>query len=327
MGLFYQEREKTLKGNRPHNWERARLIAEGWFLRLPTPQRVRNRWGEWVALNLTPSALPQEPGENSTPDVSKVQPPPADSVPKLQPPLQEPVPPAELEENQELPPREPKTGASPPPQPLKEPTWDNIVLQDLTDDDRSMTLFQHAVDRGFLTSTTHDQVEFFTAIAHTTCVAMTNPAGFLRVIVEHGLWHHLTNTEEDAARKRLNRYLASQADNTPALENLGIITISNGAGQSHPQPTTLSEDAFRVQGLTEALNRAGFKGDVFRTVTLHGYLPDWDKERWEQAEKELAEAHELLARQRSQAMDMTSMQDMMMGEDIYEDDDQEYDEG
>ena len=99
----------------------------------------------------------------------------------------------------------------------------------------------------------------------------------------------------------------------------------NGTGQSHPQPITLSDDAFRVQGLTQALDRAGFTGDVFRTAKLHGYLPEWNRERWEYAEKELAEAHELLARQRSQAMDMTSMQDMMMREDIYEDDDQEYD--
>ncbi len=188
-----------------------------------------------------------------------------------------------------------------------------------------MTLFQHAVDRGFLTPTTHDQVEFFTAIVHTTHVAMTNPGGFLRVIVEHGLWHHLTNTEEDAALTRLNRYRASQTDHTPTQAHLGVMNTRNGTGQSHPQPIPLSDDAFRVQGLTQALARAGFTGDVFRTAKLHGYLPEWNRERWEYAEQELAEAHELLARQRSRAMDMTSMQDMVRGEDIDEDDDHEYD--
>ena len=304
------------------NLERARLIAEGWFRRLPTPQRVRNRWGEWVALNLTPSELPQEPVDNSTPDGSKVQPPLSDSAPKLQPPLKEPVPPAELEENQALSQGDQKPGASQPPQHLKEPTWDNILLADLTDDDRSMALFQQAVDRGFLTPATHDQVEFFTAIVHTTHVALTNPGGFLRVIVEQGLWHHLTNTEEDAALKRLNRYLESHTDNTPALESLGIGNTSTGVRQSHPQPIVLSEDALRVQGLTEALDRAGFKGDIFRTVKLHGHLPDWDKARWEQAEKEVAEAHKFRARQRSQAMNMTGMHEMIGGEDMDEDDEQ-----
>ncbi|MEE8300868.1 MAG: hypothetical protein V3S24_00370, partial [Candidatus Tectomicrobia bacterium] len=251
----------------------------------------------------------------------EVQPLQPDAALEVQPPLTKPVPPAELEENQSLSCREEKTGASQPPQHLKEPTWDNIVRQDLTDDDRSMALFHQAVDRGFLTSSTHDQVEFFTAIAHTTCVAMTNPGGFLRVIVEQGLWHHLTNTEEDAALKRLNRYLASHTDNTPMLESLGVVNTINGTGQSHPQPITLSEDALRVQGLTQALNRAGFKGDIFRTVKLHGHLPDWDKARWEQAELELAQAYKLLAHQRSQTMNMTGIGEVI-GEDIYEEDEQ-----
>ena len=141
------------------------------------------------------------------------------------------------------------------------------------------------------------------------------------MFVVQGLWHHLTNSEEDASLKRLNRYAASHTDNTSALESLGVINTSNGAGQIHTQPITLSEDGFRVQGLTEVLDRAGCKGDIFRTVKLHGYLPDWDKARWEQAERELAEAHELLARQRSQAMNMTGMQDMIE-KDIFEEDEQ-----
>ncbi len=103
-----------------------------------------------------------------------------------------------------------------------------------------------------------------------------------------------------------------------------MINTINGAGQIHTQPMTLSEDAFRVQGLIEALDRAQCKGDVFRTVQQHGYLPDWDKARWGQAELELAEARVLLARQRSQAMHMTGMQDMI-GEGIFEDDEEPFD--
>ena len=87
---------------------------------------------------------------------------------------------------------------------------------------------------------------------------------------------------------------------------------------------TLSEDAFRVQGLIEALDRAGFTGNIFRTVQQHGYLLDWDNERWEQAEIALAHARVLLAHQRSQAMKMTGMHDMI-GEDIFEDDEEPFD--
>ena len=126
------------------------------------------------------------------------------------------------------------------------------------------------------------------------------------------------------ALRRLNRYLGSHADNTPVLENLGMVHTTNGAGQIHPQPIILSEDALRVQGLTEALDRAQCKGDIFCTVQQHGYLPEWTRERWEQADIELTQARFLLARQRSQTMSMTSIQDMM-GEDIFEDDDEPFD--
>ena len=46
----------------------------------------------------------------------------------------------------------------------------------------------------------------------------------------------------------------------------------------------------------------------------HGHLPEWTRERWEHAEKEVAEAHGLLARQRAQAMEMTALEEII-GED------------
>ena len=69
------------------NLERARLIREGWFRRIPTSQRVKNKWGAWVALNLMASE-PSEPVDDSeTTDVAKVQPPQAEFPSKMQPPL------------------------------------------------------------------------------------------------------------------------------------------------------------------------------------------------------------------------------------------------
>jgi len=259
------------------NVERARLIAEGWFRRLPTPQRVRNRWGEWVALNLTPSERPQDPGDTSTPAVCKVQPPHPDSAPELQPPLQEPVPPTEREENQELPDGAPKTGASQPPL-LTQPTWKNITREDLEDDARSEALYYEAIQGGYLQDTRPDEINFFAAIAHALRVAKTNVCGLLRTIIEQGLWGFMTQADEDTALRRLRHSSEAQesqhAHNTPARENFGMVNTINGAGQSHPQPMTVSEDALRVQGLNQALDRAGFTGDIFRTVQQHGYLPE-----------------------------------------------------
>ena len=70
-----------------------------------------------------------------------------------------------------------------------------------------------------------------------------------------------------------------------------------------------------VQTVTADLQKAGVTSDVFRTVQRHGYLRDWEQERWLQAEQELAQARLLQARQRYQAMGRTSMQQLMGGED------------
>ena len=60
-------------------------------------------------------------------------------------------------------------------------------------------------------------------------------------------------------------------------------------------------------------------GDMLRTIQRHGYLLDWDQERWERAEQELAQARLLHARQRHQAMAMMSIQGVIE-ENIYEGD-------
>ena len=72
-------------------------------------------------------------------------------------------------------------------------------------------------------------------------------------------------------------------------------------------PPALSEDALTVQTITADLQRAGVTSDVFRTVQRHGYLRDWDQERWLRAEQEMAQARLLWARQQSNTMDLISI--------------------
>ena len=43
----------------------------------------------------------------------------------------------------------------------------------------------------------------------------------------------------------------------------------------------------------------------------HGYLRDWDRDRWERAEQELAQARLLQARQRYQEMEVTAVGDIL----------------
>ena len=60
------------------------------------------------------------------------------------------------------------------------------------------------------------------------------------------------------------------------------------------------------------------KSDVFRHVKRHGYLRDWDQERWGRAEQELAQARLLQATRRYQAMGRTSIREVI-GEGVDED--------
>ena len=74
----------TLFGVSRHrvNTERAKLINEGIFRRLPTPQWVKNTYGEWVALNLG-ETKPTTPVENSADVAEKVEPPAPEISPKV----------------------------------------------------------------------------------------------------------------------------------------------------------------------------------------------------------------------------------------------------
>jgi hypothetical protein len=302
------------------NLERARLIAEGWFRRLPTPQRVKNKWGEWVALNLTPSES-AEPVDNSSTDATEVQPLQPDFKPEVQPPFKKPGSPSEISNNQELTPNNPKTGTYQPKN-TEEPTWTDITLEDLRNDARSEALRQDAIQLGHVRDTQSDRINFFASIAHALRVAKNNACGLLRTVVEKGLWHFLTQADEYNAIQRLRRstdqHETKEARRIPA--NPFLTTNADRVGEVSEQPIELSEDALIVQTLTADLQRAGVKGAVFGIVQKHGYLQDWDKERWLQAEQELAQARLLQARQRYQAMDMTSIGDVVLEEGIYEDD-------
>ncbi|HZC03886.1 MAG TPA: hypothetical protein VE844_21850, partial [Gammaproteobacteria bacterium] len=301
------------------NRERAKLIEEGWFTREPTTPRARKKFGQWVRLNLTPSEPTPEAVENPTPETPKVQPqtPPDDT--KVQPLLNPSLSSGEeILNNQTLPAQEPEPGADQP-KPLHAPIWTDMQLHDLRHDARSEALWQEAIQRGHLKNTQPDRINFFAAIAHALRVAKHNACGLLRTVVEQGLWHVLSQADEYNATQRLRR--ATDAHETNAMPQMHpnpFLTMpSDRSGEINEQPG-LSEDALIVQTVTADLQRAGVTRDVFRLVQRHGYLRDWDQDRWLQAEQELAQARLLQARRRYQAMSIQSMQ-QVMGEGVDED--------
>jgi hypothetical protein len=301
------------------NLERARLIDEGWFTREPTTPQARKKFGQWVRLNLAPAQPTPEAVENPTPDTPKVQPQNPDSDTKVQPLLNPSLSSdEEILNNQTLSPEEPEAGASQSNN-LDEPIWTDIQLNDLQNDARSEALWQEAIQRGHLKNTQPDRINFFAAIAHALRVAKHNACGLLRTVVEQGHWHFLSQADEYNAIQRLR--CCADAHETKATRWMHTIPSfsmhADSSAEVNEQPV-LSDDALTVQTLTADLQRAGVKSDVFRTVKKHGYLRDWDQERWRQAEEELAQARLLQARRRYQAMGRTSIQEVI-GESVNED--------
>ncbi len=301
------------------NLERAKLIDEGWFTREPTTPQARKKFGQWVRLNLAPSQPTPEAVENPTPDTPKVQPQNPDSDTKVQPLLNPSLSSGEeILNNQTLPADEPEPGADQP-KPLPEPIWTDMQLHDLRHDDRSEALRQQAIQRGHLKNTQADRINFFAAIAHALRVAKHNACGLLRTVVEQGHWHFLSQADEYNAIQRLRR--SADAHEIKATQwmhtNPSFSMHADTRADVNEQPA-LSKDALIVQTVTADLQRAGVTSDVFRLVQRHGYLRDWDQDRWLQAEQELAQARLLQARRRYQAMSRTSMQPVM-GEGVHED--------
>ena len=297
------------------NLERARLIDEGWFTREPTTPWVRKKFGQWVRLTLAPSEpTPEalEAVENPVTDTPKVQPqtPPDDTKvqPLLNPSLSSEE---EILNNQTLPADAPEAGACQP-TPLDVPVWTDIQLNDLRQDDRSEALRQQAIQRGYLKNTQPDRINFFAAIAHALRVTKHNACGLLRTVVEQRHWHFLSQADEYNATQRLRRCVdAHEIKATQWMHTIPSFSMHADTSAEVNEQPALSKDALTVQTFTADLKGVVVKSNVFRTVKKHGYLPDWNQERWGRAEQELAQARLLQATRRYQAMGLTHIQEVI----------------
>jgi hypothetical protein len=164
------------------------------------------------------------------------------------------------------------------------------------------------------------RITFFAAIAHALRVAKHNACGLLRTLVEKGLWHVISQADEYNAMERLKR--TAQAQQTqpaqPVPESLFLRTPTEESRSVEVWPLAGSKDALVVETLTADLKQAGVGGDLFALVQRHGYLQDWDRERWERAEREIAQARLFRARQRYEITGMTKTWDIIP-ETVHED--------
>jgi len=180
---------------------------------------------------------------------------------------------------------------------------------DLRDDARSEQLRHDAIQRGYLKDTQPDRLNFFAGIAHAMRVATSNPCGLLRTLVEKGLWHFLTQADEDKALRRLQR--DSEEQETQHAAQVCQAFFANAPAPEDTQeaehPLALSQDAEIFQVYTRHLNARLPNG--LKSVQEQGHLLDWSPERWDRALLELSQARLMRARQQDAATSLQGLQE------------------
>jgi hypothetical protein len=260
---------------------RRYLIEElGWITPQESTQRVLNRDGLWVTIDLQwgpPERRVVEAdevgqvGEPATPTANELSGPPANSAGHFSGPVENKKP-LEGSKDQET------AGGGPPGFSIsksseEKPTLLDITGEDLRDVGRLEQLHTEAVDRELVTSSEADRLKFFAGAVHAQSVGK-NPTRLFAWMIWKGRWDFITQADEDEAVARLKK---RNRPDVPA-------PAATHAGQGRTGES-LSQDARIVREIREILRRKGIHVDPFAAVRSH--LPGWTRERWDAAMAEL----------------------------------------
>ena len=151
----------------------------------------------------------------------------------------------------------------------------HIRLEDLHDMHRLLTLFDEACAKQLIRGSDSDRLTFVASAEHAHVIGTTNPPGLFAHLIHRKLWHHVTQEDEDTARRRLRDHLYG------AIPRLKLPLPL-------PPLPALSPDARLVSRLGERLLERRCQGDLF--AAAHADLPGWTRERWDRAFDELERA-------------------------------------
>src|SRR6266446_289024 len=285
---------------------RKHLVTIGWLGMVTTPQTLCNRWGNYALISLSWTRTTLEKVTEETAKTPPTEsPPPPDLFPTELPPLlkeykepfqelqhqkpaqtADPVPLSTLPQHTEPAHGRPSSGVQRQEKkhtktPLTQgPTLRHIVLDDLRDTDRLLALFEQAHGQGLIGKSDSQRLTFLATAEHARVIGSANPCGLLAELIRRQCWHYVTESDEDAASKRLKQHLYgrdAQRSPTPV--------------PTAPEPVALSKDAFMVRELHRELARGGFQGDAFGWV--HRVYPEWTRARWDYAVAELTIAQQV----------------------------------
>ena len=213
---------------------RRELVVCGWLMVDSASQRFLNRWGLPVQVNLdwtgvvfdAPPSLPLPIGRPQSP------PPKAQQFPESPPPLKNTH---RFQRSKNHVP-DPVSGVRGPQQGISTPLR-NLRGADLRSTSRLRSLFDETVQAGLLRRCAADELRFVAAAERAVSKATSNPPGFFATVVRRGLWHVISQRDEDAARRRLSPHASPPADrsqSSPSRANAvlpGLLqALCRGAG-------------------------------------------------------------------------------------------------
>jgi len=233
------------------------------------PQWHRNRYGSRLSVNLNWNGLEASDDEAAR---RNPQPPSAGISAESRPPESNTKLPPLEERNNQKPEAGAATGFCNCEKGREEPTIAHVVPQDLADMRRLMALHRQAVDAKVVTPSDSDRLAFVGAAQHALAVGSQNPPGLFAWLIRNRKWAHLTQVDEESARKRLQawRYGTDPAARTTRESRAGRL---------------LSRDAHLVRTIRQLQMERGCDGDAL--AELQRRDPSWTRDRWEQACVEL----------------------------------------
>jgi len=128
------------------------------------------------------------------------------------------------------------------------PKLSNVQPADLSSVERLATLFEEAASAGLVKQTSADRLRFFAAAARALRLGSRNPCGFFAAIVRRGLWHVISQTDEDRAIERL-RTAGGIAPSPPGAPR----QFSGSTGSSVPSDGHGSAGVAEIQSLVASL--------------------------------------------------------------------------
>ena len=80
-----------------------------------------------------------------------------------------------------------------------------VCMEDLREPQRLDCLYRAAVKSGIVRESPASRLQWFAAAEHATEAGERNPCGLFVAVYRRGLWHHITQAQEELARVKLKR--------------------------------------------------------------------------------------------------------------------------